>query len=118
MVNLYHVSRQVIRNYQYLGALEQEIRAHLNLGSNSVLFTREGTFYWKHRPPLWSCVRWTYIVLLGGLLATFAAGRVYYDWRTGSILATPVNATISLLTLSYFFAYAVTSTRLDKVPAK
>lgn len=117
MVNLYHLSHQVIRNYQYLGALEQEVRAQLNPGAESALFTREGTFYWKHRPPLWSCVRWTYIVLLGGLLTTFAGGRFYYDWRTGNVLAAMVNTTISFFTLCYFLAYAVTSTRLDKSPA-
>jgi hypothetical protein len=49
MVNLYHRARFILRNYQYLGLLEAEIRKQLALGQNSTAFTRESTIYWTGR---------------------------------------------------------------------
>lgn len=114
MLNLYHAAYEVIRHYNYLEAMEKEIRAHLRLELCAVAFTRQSTFYWSYRPPLWSFVRWTYISLLGGLLGTFIAGRFVYDFRAGVLFPMLVDTAISFATLCYFAAYVLVTTRNDK----
>ncbi|HEV2992006.1 MAG TPA: hypothetical protein VG759_26450, partial [Candidatus Angelobacter sp.] len=42
MVNLYRRADDIVRNYRYLGDLENEIRAQLGSAPNSIAFTREG----------------------------------------------------------------------------
>lgn len=53
MFNLYHRSVTVLRNYQYLGQVEDELREILKIGAilneDAVVYTREGKFYWNWR---------------------------------------------------------------------
>jgi len=113
MVNLYHRALYVLRNYQYLGALEKEIRSHLNLSKASIGFTRESTFYWSRRSSILGSVKWFYIVLLGILLLTFLSGRIIDDFQTGSFLLAIAELIIMIPILLYFFAYANSSIFLD-----
>src|SRR5207245_582466 len=113
-VNLYHRSLYVLRSYRYLGALEAEIRQRLGLGTNTVSFSRESTFYWRQRAFLLGTVKWVYIVLLGGLLLAFLGGRMYYDARYSSPWFVLVDVAVSVPTLLYFAAYAASSVGLDK----
>jgi hypothetical protein len=57
-VNLYHRALYVLRNYRYLGKLEEEIREQLKISAESVAFTRESTFYWGDRGALLGAVKW------------------------------------------------------------
>jgi hypothetical protein len=113
IVNLYHRALYVLRNYRYLGMLEREIRERLNLPANSVLFTRESTFYWRERAPLQGAVKWVYVAFLGALLFAFLGGRTYYDFHAGNLLLGLVDLGISIPTVVFYVAYAYSSVTLD-----
>jgi len=113
MVNLYHRSFYVLRNYQYLGALEREIRQRLSLQTKSVFFTRESDFYWNSRPFLLGTVKWVYIGLIGTLLLAFLGGRVYDDFQRGIFFLSVVDLAISVTIITYFVAYARSSVVFD-----
>ncbi|MGZ8880430.1 MAG: hypothetical protein ACXW1N_08970 [Halobacteriota archaeon] len=113
MVNLFHRSLYVLRNYAYLGALEKEIRSSLGMTPNDVAFTRESSFYWVKRPHLLGYVKWIYVLLLGLLLFSFLIGRLVQDIGTGSQLLTLVDAIVAVPTALFFFGYAYYSISFD-----
>ena len=49
---LYHRTTFILRSYEYLAAIEKELRDALALSSQMVSFTRESSFYMQHRPAL------------------------------------------------------------------
>ncbi len=114
MVNLYHRSLYIIRNYRYLGALEDEIRTELGSASKSVAFTREGSFYWRSHQGLQSAVKWCFVILVGLLLLAFMGGRIYEDLRLGKGVLILFDVLVSLPTALFFAAYAVASVSQDK----
>ena len=118
MVNLYHRSIGVYRNYQYLAAMEKEIRAAIAINEATVSFTREGSFYWNDHRLMLRAVKWVYIVLLGALLLLFLCVRVYTDFGSRKILLAIAEAVISAFTLAYFIAYACASVGLDNEKEK
>src|SRR6266498_1031662 len=97
MQRLYSTNVSVFRNYQYLGALEDEIRQHLALSEDSISFTREGRFYWKGR----------------------SVTQIMADLNLGNWILILVDSGIALTTLIYFLEYARSSVLLDvpKVPS-
>ncbi len=111
MVNLYHRSVNVARHYQYLGDLEKEIRAELQLAPGAIAFTREGTYYWGRRPPFLGMVKWVYVVMLGALLAVFLGARVWDD--RGRWLLVAVDVALAIPILMFYVGYATASVRLD-----
>lgn len=113
MVNLYHRALFVLRNYQYLGILEAEIRHELKLAKESSSFTRESTFYWGNRSRLSGSVKWVYIAILGLLLLAFLGSRTHDDFCSGNILLGLVDLAISGATLFFYFAYLRSSVSLD-----
>jgi hypothetical protein len=114
MFNLYQRSYQLIRNFQYLAALEGEIRTAMELPSTSHAFTRESTFYRQQKWPLRRLIKWTYVILLGGMLTTFVFGRLWYDYQSGYRLVTAADAVILTSTLIYYGAYVNFSLRYDR----
>jgi hypothetical protein len=113
VVNLYHRSLYVLRNYRYLAALESEIRQHLAVDKRAIAFTREGAFYWNDRSPLQSAVKWCYIVLVGSLLFAFLGGRIFEDLRTHPLALAAVDVLLAIPTALFFLAYARSSVSLD-----
>lgn len=111
MVNLYHRTVWVLRNYRYLGALETEIRDHLNLQEATVAFSREGDFYWRNRCKGLGSVKWVYIVLLAGLLSFFLIGKFYNDLSTGSLILIVIDLVMGSATLFFYIAYILSSVR-------
>ncbi len=109
MVNLYHRTQSVLRLYQYLGKLEEEIRAQLGLGSDSIAFSRESTFYWAKRPRLMGLVGVVYIIILFVLLGGFLALRLSDDWRTGLSLLKVADFVLAIAIALYFVGYTLTS---------
>jgi len=116
MVNLHHRSDFVLRNYQYLGRLEQEIRVALNLNEDSVAFSRESGFYWKSRSWGSAAVKWVYILLLGLLLIIFLGGRLYNDLISQNYYLLLAELIIAIATLLFYIAYAFSSVKLDYNP--
>lgn len=113
MVNLFHRSLYVLRNYAYLGKLEHEIRASLKFSKQSVGFTRESYYYWNKRPFLLSTVKWAYIVLLGGLLGIFLWGRLAADCAAKNIQLLVVDIVAALPIVAYFCGYTWYTLRWD-----
>lgn len=118
MQRLYSTNVSVFRNYQYLGALEDEIRHHLALDEDSISFTREGRFYWKGRSITQVMSKWYYIVVIGIVLLPFITLKIIADLHAGNWILILVDSGIALMTLIYFFEYARSSVLLDvpKVP--
>ncbi len=119
MQRLYSTNVSVFRNYQYLGALEDEIRKHLALSEDSVAFTREGRFYWKGRSVTQIMSKWYYIFVIGIVLLPFIILKIIADLNVGNWILILVDGGIALVTLIYFFEYARSSVLLDvsKVPS-
>ncbi len=119
MQRLYSTNVSVFRNYQYLGALEDEIRKHLALSEDSVAFTREGRFYWKGRSVTQIMSKWYYIFVIGIVLLPFIILKIIADLNVGNWILILVDGGIALVTLIYFFEYAHSSVLLDvsKVPS-
>lgn len=113
VVNLYHRALYVLRNYRYLAALEREIRGQIGAPSESLAFTREGSFYWSDRSFLQSSVKWCYIVLVGCLLFAFLGGRIYEDFKIHTLTLALVDLAISFATSLFFLAYARSSVSMD-----
>jgi hypothetical protein len=109
-VNLYHLTTGIQRGYLYLKQLENDIQRSLDLPQGSVAFTREGSFYWSHRQPVFtSLVGVVYVTMLGVLLAAFLGMRVYDDFSSGKMTFGMVDLLIAVPTLLFFGAYAVSS---------
>jgi hypothetical protein len=113
VVNLYHRSTYVLRNYRYLARLEVEIRGQLDLSPSSVAFTREGGFYWGDRTTTQNAVKWCYIVLVGSLLFAFLSQRTYQDLMARPFLLFFVDLVISVAAAFFFVAYARSSVSMD-----
>ena len=112
MLILYHRTTLIIRNYQYLAALEAELREGLGLDPASLSFTREGTFYRRAPHILSKWIAVTYVLMLGVLLAAFLGMRVVTDIDSGQYAFAIVDVVIAVPTLFYFAAYAHASSGL------
>lgn len=109
---LYHRTSFVTRSYRYLEALEREIRFALDLPSDTVAFSREGQFYWNHRPLLAKAVGVAYTGMLGTLLVAFLSMRVYTDLQLGAIAFAVADVVLGILILLFYAAYALTSVHI------
>jgi hypothetical protein len=106
MVNLYHRTATITRNYQYLAKMEKEIRINLALPAGSVSFTREGDFYSSHQGKFLASVKWFYVFLLGALLLAFLVAKIWDDFSSGAILLGIVDVGLAFSILTYFVGYA------------
>lgn len=102
---LYHRTATIQRFYQYMARLEEEIRADLQLPDNSIMFTRESSFYEAHRPVLGPVVAISYIAMLGILLIAFLGYRVYSDISGGQVGFAIVDLVLSAPTIVFFIGY-------------
>lgn len=110
---LYHRTTFILRSYEYLAAIEKELRDALALSSQMVSFTRESSFYMQHRPALSKVIGATYVLMLGLLLLAFLGARVYTDFKSYQIAFGVVDLLLAVSTLLFFRAYALAS-----VPSK
>ncbi len=117
MVNLYHRTVTVLRNYCYLADVECEIRQNLQLSYLQYSFTREGSYYWSNRRSLMGAVKWIYILLLGFLLLAFLGGRIYGDFVQQNILLTIIDIILVSPTILFFIGYAFVSISKDQPKA-
>lgn len=112
MVNLYHRSTYVLRNYQYLGAMESEIKKYLE-GLGTIPFTRESGFYWSNRPSALKYVKIFYVGIIFALLTLFIGARLIDDFNSGQHVFLLVDLGISLGIAFFFLQYAYYSVKLD-----
>lgn len=114
-VNLYHRACAVLRGYDYLGAMEKEIRSMLGLDAGFVSFTREGDFYKNQRlGGRLKTVKYAYALLLGFLLLLFLFERMRYDWYHSSPWLFVFDSLVALATLFYYGVYVEASFRKAK----
>ena len=120
MQRLYSTNLSVMRNYLYLGALEEEIRKHLGLPVGSVSFTREGSFYWGKRAPMQSMSKYYYVIVLFIILIPFIVFKLIADFQSPSVIVIPVDVALSLMAVLYWWEYARSSFQLDvpKIPVE
>ena len=113
MQRLYSTNLSVMRNYLYLGALEEEIRKHLGLPTGSVAFTREGSFYWGRRSRIQAMSKYYYVVVLFIILAPFIGLKLIADFESPNLLVIAVDVVVSIMAFLYWWAYARSSFQLD-----
>jgi hypothetical protein len=113
MQRLYSTNLSVMRNFLYLGALEKEIRKHLNLSTDSIAFTREGSFYWGKRMVMQTASKWYYIFVLFIILIPFIVLKLRSDLQTLNWLILLADFTVSLITVMYWGEYAYSAIKLD-----
>ena len=106
---LYHRTTFILRSYEYLAAIEKELRDALALPSQMVSFTREGSYYVQHKPALSKAIGATYVLMLGILLVAFLAARVHTDFTSSQIAFGVVDLLLAIPTLLFFRAYALAS---------
>lgn len=109
MVQLYHRTISITRNYDYLAGMEEEIRDRLGLQEPMISFTREGNFYWRNSPHFSKQIGVAYIVMLGLLLFAFLGMRIYTDLEAGNIFIIVADILLVFPTMIFFGAYAYSS---------
>ena len=113
MQKLYSTNLSVMRNYLYMGAVEDEIRQHLGLSAGSVAFTREGRFYWGERTMTQKISKWYFVVVISILLLPFLILKLANDVSLGNGLVMVADFLVALMTLAYFIEYARSTVTLD-----
>jgi hypothetical protein len=133
MQRLYSTNLSVMRNFIYLGALENEIRKHLGLSKESISFTREGSFYWGKRSLMQSMSKYYYVVILLILIIPFISTKFVADiqfmnfinavdrftinltnnYQVSNPIVILVDGIVSILTILYLLDYARSSIQLD-----
>jgi len=135
MSNLYQRTASVLRNFQYLGTMEYEIRERLDIQDTEVSFSREGGYYWRSRKDdgnstsgnlaLWvgrmrafDLTKNFYTIFLALLLFISFAFRIKSDLETRNWIFAGVDALIGIPTFIYWWSYARVSQDLDKASTK
>ena len=113
MQKLYSTNLSVSRNYQYLGAMEGEIRQALGVSKESVSFTREGSFYWAKRSLMQELSKWYYIVVVLIVLLPFQILKLINDLSSKNWIMFGVDTLLTILTLFFFAGYALSAIRMD-----
>ncbi len=112
MIQLYHRTITINRNYSYLSYLENEIRSELQINQNEISFSRESTFYWGASPSFSKQIGIAYIVILGILLLAFLVMRVYTDIITINVFAIIADLILAIATLIFFANYAFSASSI------
>ncbi|MEP7135645.1 MAG: hypothetical protein ABI904_12000 [Chloroflexota bacterium] len=113
MQRLYSTNLSVSRDYLYLGAIEVEIRKHLALPEESILFTREGKFYWGQRTITQTMSKWYYILVIFIVLLPFLILKIIADINSGNFLLVIIDSIIAIMTLVFFAGYARSAINFD-----
>lgn len=116
MFNLYHRALSVLRNYQYLDAVEGDIRRQMALDAAAVIFTREGKFYWQSRTLFSGLAKWVYVILLLILLTAFFVLNLpplAFD-SIRSILMSLIKLAGLVMTAIYYLGFVLSSFNLDR----
>lgn len=105
MVNLYHRHASIIRNYAYLGLVEQEVRRDLGLAEKDIAFTRESGFYFENQTFILRVMKGFYALILGGVLLAYFAIRLWSDFESENLPLLAVDGAIAAATLAVFLGY-------------
>ena len=109
MFSLYHRTSNVRRLYSYLAKVEADLCSLMNFGTTG--FTREGKHYDGWQPTPLKAVGFIYTGLLGALLITMFAVRIFQDVRSNGAWTIIVDIVIAISTLGFYGAYALDSIR-------
>lgn len=113
MQKLYSTNLSVLRSFQYLGAMETDIRKIADLPADSISFTREGKNYWKKRLFMQRWSKATYVLVLLVILIPFIILKLNADCQSGNTWIFVIDVIVSLLTVAYLAEYAYFSFVLD-----
>ena len=109
MLILYHRTTAILRNYEYLAAVEHEIRDSLELPASMISFSREGRFYAKAKVRLAPAIGLAYVLMLFFLLVPFLAMRIFTDFASGQYWFGAIDVVLAVPTLLFYAAYALSS---------
>ncbi len=135
MSNLYQRTASMLRNFLYLGAMEQEIRDRLGIEDAEASFSREGGYYWRLRKEdpnshdgvlsrltrrirALDLTKNFYTIFLALLLLLSFVLRIMSDAGTQNWILVAVDSLIGIPTLVYWWNYARVSRDLDKAAPK
>ena len=107
----------MIRYYKYIGMLEHEIRSLLGIGDESMAFARESRHYWQERPRSLWIVRYSYMIIVGAVLAYLYWLRLEFDMEAlgkGNIRPLVVDVAIGLPTLVVYLSFVAHSFGHDR----
>ncbi len=107
LVTLYHRHASIVRNFVYLGLLEQEIRRDLNIGERDIAFSRESSFYFENQSLILRIMKLLYTLILGGLLAAYFFLRLASDLDGGNVVLLFVDALAAAASGIVFLGYAL-----------
>ncbi len=109
MVQLYHRTITITRNYSYLGKMEDEIRKDLGVVGDKISFTREGKFYNDNSPSSTKYIRYTYLIMLGLLIITFLVVRFQSNFSSENVVTIIWDTALGLTILFFYGAYVYVS---------
>jgi hypothetical protein len=113
MQRLYATNLSVLRNYLYLGALENEIRERLLLTEEKVFFTREGKFYWTRRSFTQTMSKWYYILVVAIVLFPSLILKLIDDFCSSNTLIMMADIVVAFMISIFFIEYARSAIKLD-----
>jgi hypothetical protein len=110
MVNMLNHTSNIYRYYAYIEHMETAIRRELGIDGDplNMVYSRESSFYRNFRAPLQRSTRTFFILIMLGLLGFYFFVRLASELSPeGSVFGLAVHASIAVLTLSMFSAYAM-----------
>jgi hypothetical protein len=82
MTDVFRLNANIIRNYEYLRDLERDIQREMALTDGDTAFSKEGLFFDAFKVPWTWVVKFSYALIVGGMLALFLTFRITSDWPT------------------------------------
>ncbi|MEM9723233.1 MAG: hypothetical protein AAGA10_28450 [Bacteroidota bacterium] len=120
MVQLFHRTNSINRNYDYLGKMEKEIRLELwgKPCLDTISFTRESEHYIKSQQPLKKFIKYSYTGILGLLLVAFLGMRIISDFKAQNYITVIADVLISIPIFIFYLGYAFPDAWLVKLLSK
>ncbi|MGC6656922.1 hypothetical protein [Pantoea sp. EEL5] len=106
IINLYHRSAFIHRNYAYLSKLEEEIRFRLSIKKTSKVFSRESTFYNENKTFASKYIGVIYVLVVSFFVLSFLSVRLYLDISSASRLIIFYDLAVGLVISVYLYSWA------------
>lgn len=106
IINLYHRSSFIHRNYKYIEKLEDDIRVRLSIPNDSKVFTRESSFYQENKTSASKYIGLIYVLVVSFFVMSFLFVRIYTDFLSASKLIILYDVIVSIVISYYLYSWA------------
>lgn len=106
IINLYHRSAFIHRNYVYLSKLEEDIRSRLSINQESKVFSRESAFYDENKTFASKYIGVIYVLVVSFFVLSFLSVRLYLDVLSASKLIIFYDISVGLVISIYLYSWA------------